>query len=255
MSTAQPQNPRAQIETQLTSTLTTADAAATQGVQNMKLVHQARLTQLTRTAASLTAKYGASDPRTLRAQSAVAGASATVARVAMVYQQTATSAPAVAAGGWALYGHVYLPNASAPSQPNPAVRYTVFLVDSQKTYQEAYGFAYTDSTGYFLISYAGPQSSGTQSTGTAAAETSSSGTESSAPAPPQGQSPPPGQSQTTPALYLEIADTKAQPVYLSASPFQPTIGSATYQNVTLPSGDQPIGDPPDSIRKVAMPGK
>ena len=56
-------------------------------------------------------------------------------------------------------------------------------------------------------------------------------------------------------LFLEIADTKSQPVYLSATPFQPVLGSATYQNVTLPSGGQAIGDPPAAIRKVALPKK
>jgi hypothetical protein len=98
----------------------------------------------------------------------------------------------------------------------------VFLADAEKAYQRAYGFAYTDNTGYFLLNYPGPASADRQ-----------------APAP---------------QLFLEVADAKAQPVYLSTTPFQPAPGTVTYQNVILPSGDQPIGNPPNPIRKTAMPG-
>jgi hypothetical protein len=237
-----------QLQTQVSTTLAAADTAATQGVQSLSLVQQARLTQLTRTAASLTAKYGSSDPRTISAQTAVAATAATAARVAMLHQQLATAVPQVAADGWALYGHVFQPNAQG--QPAPAVGFTVFLVDSQKTYQEDYGFAYTDSAGYFLISYAGSEPTATPAT---EAQPPTAGTQTSGES--TGQTPAPAQnaSPATPALYLAIVDTKAQPVYLSTTPFQPVTGAATYQHKILP-GDQPLGDPPASIRKVAIPG-
>lgn len=248
MATTPSQDQYAQLQTHVSTTLAAADAAATQGVQSLKLVQQARLTQLTRTAASLTAKYGASDPRTVSAQAAVAATAATASRVAMLYQQLATSVPQVAADGWALYGHLFQPSAQA--QPQPAVGFTVFLVDSQKTYQQAYGFAYTDSTGYFLISYSGSEPSATSAT-----EAQPPGAGTQAPAQPPGQTPAPAQNATptTPALYLAVVDTKAQPVYLSTTPFQPVTGAATYQHQILP-GDQPLGDPPASIRKAAIPG-
>ncbi len=97
--------------------------------------------------------------------------------------------PQVSAKGWALYGHVFDDEQPAPK---PLARYTVFLVDDQKTYQEAYGFAYTDETGYFLLSYSGT------ATGAGAQGKAASG--------------------AAPNLFVEIADTKAQPVYLSTTP-------------------------------------
>ena len=99
----------------------------------------------------------------------------------------------------------------------PHAKYTVFLVDSQKTYQEAYGFAYTDDTGYFLFNVAG--------------------------------------AKDTPPLFLAMTNTKGEPVYLSTTPLQPTPGSVTYQNIILPSGTQPLGDPPQAIRDVALPSR
>lgn len=202
-----------QIHTQFTLTLAAADTNAAQSVQELKLVHQARLSQLSRTAASLKAQYGADDPQVKAAEAAVAATTATVARVAMVNQQLTTPVPQVAKNGWALQGRVF------DSQLQPVSGFTVFLVDSQKAYQKDFGFAYTDKTGYFLLSFAG--------TATA--------------------------SQTAPRLLVEVADSKGQPVYLSSTPFQPAAGSVTYQNVTLPPGNQPIGDPPEAIRQVALP--
>jgi hypothetical protein len=218
-----------ELKAQITSGLTAADGVATQSVADLKLVHQARLSQLTRTAAALTAKYGAGDPRAKSAQAAVNATTATVSRVSMLHQQTATPAPTVAATGWALHGRVF------NAQVQPVSAYTVFLVDAQKNYMQSLGFAYTDDTGYFLINYGGPQ--GTQASAT-----------SDAPAP--GQT-----GASAPQLFLEIANTKALPVHLSTIAFQPNVGGATYQNVILPAGEPPIGDPPPAIRAVALPNQ
>jgi hypothetical protein len=54
-------------------------------------------------------------------------------------------------------------------------------------------------------------------------------------------------------LFVEIANSKAHPVYLAPTAFTPTIGSATYQNITLPVGEKPLGDPPQAIRAIALP--
>jgi hypothetical protein len=104
------------------------------------------------------------------------------------------------------------------SQLAPAVAFTVFLVDEQKAYQKAYPFAYTGKDGSFVINYPGAEN---------------------APA--------------APALYLEIANAKAQPVYLSTTAFQPQTGVATYQDITLPPGEPVLGDPPTRIREIALP--
>jgi|SRR5579863_530445 len=215
-----------ELNAQIVNALTTADGVATRSAADLKLVHQARVAHLTRTAAFLIEKYGAGDPRAKDAQDAVAAEKVTVARVSMLHQQVSTAVPQVATTGWALYGRVF------NAQIQPVAGYTVFLVDAQKIYQQAFGFAYTDNTGYFLINYPGPMSAkSTAGATTANAETSVAALQ----------------------LFVEVADANAHPVYLSATAFQPAIGKATYQNIVLPAGEKPIGDPPPEIRRVALP--
>lgn len=209
------------IGNQVTSNLTSADDIAAQRVQTLMWVHQARAAQLSRTAATLKAQYGPNDPGVKSAEAAVAAANADAARVGVVHQQVTTPEPQVASSGWALHGRVFDPDLK------PVSGFTVFLVDAAKAYQQTYGFAYTDDTGYFLLNYAGssPASRGRSATAT----------------------------QAQPELFVEITDSKAKPVYLSPTAFQPVLGSATYQNIALPAGDQAIGAPPPQIRKVALP--
>src|SRR6266851_1042895 len=55
-------------------------------------------------------------------------------------------------------------------------------------------------------------------------------------------------------VYDELAATVAgQPVYLSSTAFNPTVGTATYVAVHLATGRKPIGDPPSAIRGTALP--
>jgi hypothetical protein len=218
-------SPLSQLSSEFSTILSSADTSAAQGIQVLQQVHQARLSLLTRTAATLQAQYGADDPRVKAAQTAVTATTATVGRIAMVSQQLGATVPQVSPNGWALYGSVI------DDQRKPLARYTVFLVDETKTYLEAYGFAYTDATGAFLLSY--------------------SGTTEGIHAVAQGKA----SSHTAPSLFIEVANAKAQPVYLSTTAFQPSVGAATYQQIIIPSGSQPIGDPPDAIRNVALPSK
>jgi hypothetical protein len=221
----------ADIGNQITSNLAAADDVAAQRVQTLAWVHQARAAQLSRSAASLKGQYGPDDPSVRSAEAAAAAANATAAQVAVVHHQITTADPPVAAAGWALHGRVFDP------QLAPASGHTLFLVDSAKTYQQAYGFAYTDSTGYFLLNYPGPAGASGQTPSAASGQTTSEV----------------AQAATTPELFVGVVDANAQPVFLSATAFQPVIGSATYQNVVLPAGQQPIGDPPPEIRQVAIP--
>jgi hypothetical protein len=201
----------AQISDTTAAALASADAGSSQTILNLKMVHHARVSQLKRTAETLKKQLGPDDPSVKAAEAAVKVGSAKVARISVVHQQLDTPPLQVAADGWALHGRVY------SSDLKPHAKYTVFLVDSQKTYQETYGFAYTDDTGYFLFNVAG--------------------------------------AKDTPPLFLAMTNTKGEPVYLSTSPFEPTPGSATYQNITLPSVAQPLGDPPQAIRDVALPSR
>jgi hypothetical protein len=202
-----------QIKESIGSALSSADTSASGTIQNLQLVQQARLSGLTRTAAAVTAKYGADSAQAKQAEAAVTGTTNLISRVAVVNQQLSTAQPTVSAKGWALQGRVF----NAQLQPVP--RYTVFLVNEQKIYQQSYGFAYSDDTGYFLINYPGDDSG------------------------------------ASPQLFIEVANAKAEPVWLSATVFQPAAGSVTYQNITLAAGEQPIGDPPEEIRKVALPSQ
>ena len=202
----------ATVDSNVAAALAIADSTSAQRVQGLGLVHQARLAQLERTAASVTAQYGAGSSQATAIEAAVTASKVTVARLATVNLQITLTKPQVATNGWALYGHVF------DAQLKPVSAYTVFLVDEQNAYQRAYGFAFTDNEGAFELNFVGS---------------------ANAPA--------------TPQLYLEIANNKAQPVYLSKTAFQPQTGVATYQDITLPAGEPILGDPPKEIRAIAMP--
>src|SRR5271169_18892 len=111
----------AQVMSEVTSAITNADNNVTQGVQSLSLVHQARLAQLTRTAVTVSARYGASSAQAKAAKAAVTASQATVTRLAILKNRVSLVAPQVPAKGWALYGHIY------HSTLKPAVAYTVFF--------------------------------------------------------------------------------------------------------------------------------
>ncbi len=213
----------AQIQSEISTLLSSSDSSATNRLQNLTLVHQARLTGLKRTAVALSVQPGVNPDLVKSAEAAATTAASTAAQIEVVSRQITTPAPKVAATGWALHGRVF----DANLQPVPG--FAVFLVDAQKAYKSQYGFAYVDSTGYFLLTYDG-------------ASQSRSGAEQ-----------PPATESADAQLFIEIANDKGQPVYLSSTAFQPVPGSATYENITLPSDSQPIGAPPKSIRKIALP--
>ncbi|HEY2513845.1 MAG TPA: DUF6519 domain-containing protein [Polyangiaceae bacterium] len=132
----------------LTPAVTAADTLANQRLQSLGVVQQARLAQLTRTAAVAKAQYGATSPQWKAAQVAVTASQGTVERLAVLNRQVAQVAPTAASQGWSLYGHVY------NAQLQPAAAYTVFVVDAQNAYQSAIGFAYTASDGSYQLNYA-----------------------------------------------------------------------------------------------------
>jgi hypothetical protein len=243
-----PDSASAQVDSSLPVILTSADTDAATTIQNLGMVQQARLSRLSRIAASSTGQYPAGSTQVTAAQAAVTSTQSAISRINLVHQQVTTPAPVVTASGWTLHGRVYDNNL------NPLSGYSVFLVDSQKNYLSAYGFAYTDSTGYFLISYAGSTTATTATqpaTGAPAQPATTAPTQPTAGAPaPAGTAMP---AATAMELYLQIADTKANPALLSATAFQPVVGNATYQVVTLPAGEPALGDPPAQVRAVALP--
>ena len=209
-----------QVDSIVRSALGAGDSGATQAIQNLTLVHQARNSQLKRAAAAATKQFGADNAETKAAEAAVTAGTARVASLTAVHLQAATPAPQVSTTGWVLHGRVFVAaSTSTGVQQQPDANLTVFLVDGQKRYQAQFGFSYTDATGYFVLNHAGAK----------------------------------GEAPTDAQLFVEIADKKGQPVYLSTSNFQPVTGSATYFNIALPAKNKPLGDPPAALRPGAFP--
>jgi hypothetical protein len=221
--TLDPTSASAQVTATVPAVVSSADTDSAAAVRNLGLVQQARLSSRTRAATLAAAQYGQDSTQAKAAQSAVGATKTAVARTLLASLQLNTARPTVAATGWALHGRVLDSSLAALS------RYTVFLVDEQKAYLREYGFAYTDSTGYFLINYAPSTQGATQ--GDAAR----------------------GASAAAPSIFLEVANEKAEPVYLNTAAFTPVLGQATYQTITLAAGEPVLGDPPEEIKRVAMP--
>jgi hypothetical protein len=211
--TPTPEQAAQQIKDAAAATEAGAAASVASSLQTLAFVGQARGSRLDRTAADAAAQYGPTSTQAQAAKAAADSAKLLAGRIAAAQQQAATPAPTVDPNAWVLHGRVY------DSALNPLAQHSVFLADTQKIYQSAYGFSYTDSSGYFLIT---------------------------APAEAAGTKPPTD-------LYLQIVDPKASPVYSSASAFSPTVGTATYQTVTLPPKEPPLGDPPADVRATALP--
>ena len=86
-----------QLGAEISTALTTADTTAAQRILELQRVRQARVSQLTRTAAALKAQYGANDPGVKAAEANVAAATLTAARISMAQRQAATPDPQVSA--------------------------------------------------------------------------------------------------------------------------------------------------------------
>jgi hypothetical protein len=208
------------LRSSVTEALAQADAAAAGRIQELQRVYQARASQLSRRAADVKAQPGSTEAEVKRAEAAVASALAVSAQLGLVHRQFTTPEPSVPTSGWVLHGHVY--KAAPNADPAPVRGFTVFLVDAAHTYQQAYGFAYTDESGYFVLKYEGADADAARATTT---------------------------------LFVQVADLKARPVYLSKTAFQPAAGAATYQDIVLRESDQPLGEAPAGARKTAKPPK
>lgn len=200
---------------QVKATLTAADASANQGIQTLGQVHQARLNRATRAAAALKAQFGADDPRVKVAEAAGTAIKTTIARISIIRQGLARPAVQVAKNGWALHGYVL------DVQYQPLPKFTVYLADIRNEFQKQYGFAYTGDNGYFLLNYPG---------------------DSDKPA-------------DTPKLFVGLVNAAGNPAYLSPTAFQPVMGAATFQTITLPGAAKTLGDPGRPIRAVALPAQ
>jgi hypothetical protein len=237
----------ADIKNTLSSAFDTVDASSTDVIHNLNLVQKAHLSRLQRNVTALK-QAGVTGAAIQNAQGAVQAGTQRVAQLSALHQQAATPVQAVTDNGWVLQGRVF------NSTLSPVEHLTVFLVDANKNWQSAYGFAYTDSTGYFVINY--PADSESDSNVQPVSATKSKSNLKSADASESQRAtatPADSQSQTRTDLFIEIANANGKPIYLSTDAFSPAPGSTTYLNITLPVGEKPIGDPPPFIREAALP--
>lgn len=204
------------LRASLTEAFTQADDLAARSVQQLQRVHQARASQLARAAADVRAQPGANEADVKRAEAAVSAAKAVSSQFELTHRQLATPEPVVPPEGWVLHGRVL--GAASDGVLKPIAGFTVYVVDSAKTYRQSYGFAYTDDTGYFLLKHQGDP-----------------------------------EEPRVIELFVQVGDLKGRPVYVSATPFQPVAGTATYQNIILPEGAKPLGDPPAGVRRPRAP--
>ncbi|HEY2472706.1 MAG TPA: hypothetical protein VGI45_33285 [Terracidiphilus sp.] len=228
-----PQVSGADVDAVLQTAVDAADGSSAETLGNITLIHQARLSRMQRNFAELK-NAGASTDTLQQAQAAINTSNTRIAQLSALQQQAATPAPTVSPNGWALQGRV-LGDSLAP-----VGQLTVFLVDGNKVWQREYGFAYTDNTGYFLINYPGEGSSKPDDAKSSTAQKSKAKEAAGAPA-------------STPELFLEIANAQRKPIYLASDAFSPALGSTTYQTISLPAGQKPIGDPPAELKSTAIP--
>ena len=209
------------LRAQLQAAFANADKDAAERLQHLQWVHEARAARLSRTAAELKAEHGGDDPAVKRAEADAAAARSAGARLSAARQQMATAEPDVAPDGWALHGRVF------STDMKPVRGFSVFVVNAAKAYQDKYGFAYTDESGYFLLNYAGP------------AEPS--------------KTTPPGKDTAPGELFVAVGDLQGRPVFLdTTTPFTPVPGAAVYQNIFLSRVD-PLGQRPRGAKKAAAP--
>jgi hypothetical protein len=270
---------------------TDADTRTAGGVAALGLVQQARLSRLNRDAAAAVATYGQGSSQAAAAQAAVAAALTAGSRLAIQHQQFTTPPPKVAAAGWALHGRVYDSNLNplasytvflVDSQNN-------YLSDYGFSYTDATGYFLISYDGVkkadvtqsaqaqpagtaqtTTIAPAGQQTATAPSSGAAAATPQSATTAQAPAAAPVGQAGTEPGSTTAGAApqrattnsaagaalssaYLQVADDKANPKFLSKTAFTPSTGQAIYQVITIGADTAPLGDPPPAVRAEALP--
>lgn len=190
------------------------DSTAADRVQQLSLNRQARLSQVSRIAATISTQSGATSKQATAATAEVTATKATIARFEMLKQQVTVQPPAVTATGWALYGVLY------NSSNAPVSAYSLYFVDAGNTYQNAFGIAYSGADGSFQMVYAGPSA---------------------------------GHAAPTAQLFVQVCNASGDPIYTSPTAFTPANGVATYQAITLPAGEKPIGKLPTVFRGITLP--
>ena len=225
----------AQFDGVAAAAVAAADATSASNIESLGLIYQARSARLARNVTNLTALHGGTSAIVVAAQAAQANAQVIATRVELVRRQAVASAPTVASTGWAVWGHVY------ETPATPLSGYTIFLVDSQKTYQSQYGFATTAADGSFAIVYDGESAASAGESGTTPAPPSQVAARTAEPPAP-----------SLPTLFLSMTNTDAQLVSTASTSLALTLGKALYIDTILPAG-APLTDLPAEVQKTAQP--
>ena len=189
------------------------DSQTAQQLTGLTQIRQARLSQQQREVATLTTQYGADDADVVTLNTSI-GVQQSFASVLGATRDIATIvAPTVPANGWVLHGHV------RDNKLQPIATLNVCLADEQKNFLSAYGYAYTDATGYYIITYT---------------------PDPSAPAP------------APLSAYLEILNSSGQAIYIDSAAFTLTSGTSLLRDLLLTS-QTPLGGPPPGTPPVKVP--
>ncbi len=225
----------AQFDGAAAAAVASADATSASNIESLGLIHQARTARLAREVTNLTALHGGTSAIVVAALAAQTNAQAMATRVELVRRQAVASAPTVTSTGWAVWGHVY----ETPSTPLSG--YTIFLVDSQKTYQSQYGFATTAADGSFAIVYDGEAAASVGESGATLAPASPAAARTAEPLVP-----------SIPTLFLSMTNTDAQLVPTASNSLALAAGKALYIDTIVPAG-APTSDLPAEVQKTAQP--
>lgn len=214
---AAPATPAGPTSTQILQNAWTAnvDSQTAQQFTGLTQIRQARANQLTRVVANLTQTYGASDPRTVAAQSSLTSEQTFSSRLGLVKATTATPVPTPPTNGWVIYGRVL------NADQSPAVQFTVFLADATRAWLQQYAYAFTDQTGYYTLTYAAPQG-----------ESAVPGKEAHRVASAQPFS-----------AYLEVQNSACKLMFVDTTPMSISTGAAIRRDVQL-SAQGSVGTPP-----------
>jgi hypothetical protein len=175
-------------------------------------VRRAREASLKREEARLAKKHAAGHPRRAYIAGRLAANAGFVRDLDLEASRARTDIPKVAPNGWAVHGYV------RDKDLKPVAGLTVALYDGRANWVEQFGYACTDSNGYFRIE--------TQEVGAVDGP-----------------------------LYLRVLTGQAAHLYADKSPLTPLGGALEYREIILAEGAQACAPPTTSPRDpVAAPG-
>jgi hypothetical protein len=164
----------------------------------------------------LTNIFGADDPGVQALQASLRDQQAFAAKLGVISDAASTEVPTAPPNGWVLYGRV------RHADLTPAPRLTVFLADPNRAWLKKYGYAFTDETGFFTLTYAPAAPVAKKAR---AADTADSAS----------QNPPL-------TAYVEVSNADCKLVYLDDTLQSIATGTVVYRDILLLA--DALGNPP-----------